>query len=113
MLRSIMRDRISPWLFLSPTGRPWMSRLVAKRFKEIVKSAKLSEHFTPHTMRHTYARRHLEAGSSLEWLQRQLGHEDFRITNDLYGRSARISDKAAADRLDDGYSKRRLKWEEK
>jgi integrase len=112
MLRGIMRDRISPWLFLNEHGRPFKPRAVARRFKEVIKIAKLPEHFTPHSFRHTYATRALEAGCSIEWIKAQLGHEDLRITDKLYGRWAKISDKEAADRLDDGWAKRqgKLEW---
>jgi integrase len=104
MLAGIMRDRISPWLFIRNDGRHWTQSMVQKQFRKILTAAKLPTHFSPHSFRHTYAVRALEAGCSLEWLQRQLGHEDLRITNDLYGRSARISDKAQADRLDNGHA---------
>jgi integrase len=122
MLDRVMRERKkqifaegwrygADWLFLNPHGRTWTPRLVAKRFKKIIASAKLPKHFTPHSLRHTFARRHLEAGSNLQWLQRQMGHRSMGITNDLYGKWARISDKAAADRLDNGYAKRQGKLE--
>jgi integrase len=113
MLRSIMRDRISPWLFIRRDGKRWTPRLVARRFKAIVQAAKLPAHLTPHSMRHTFARRHLEDGARLEWLSRQMGHRRIGITVDLYGKWARISDKAQADRLDNGHPQRRLKWDEK
>jgi integrase len=111
MLASIMRDRISPWLFMRDDGRPWTTRAVDKRFKKIVKSAKLPQHLTPHSMRHTFAKRHLEAGARVEWLSRQMGHRRIGITIDIYGKWARMSDKEAADRLDNGWAKRQGKLE--
>jgi integrase len=111
MLDSVMRDRIAPWLFMRKNGRPWTAREVAKRFKQIIKNAKLPQHLTPHSMRHTFAKRHLEAGARVEWLSRQMGHRRLGITFELYGKWARISDKAAADRLDNGWAKRQGKLE--
>jgi len=124
MLARVLRERndrrmregwrdFAPELFLNRHGRPWLPSKIAARFKKIVKSANLPEHFTPHSMRHTFARRHLELGATAEWLSRQMGHKRIGITMDLYGRWAQISDKAAADRLDDGYAakQRRLEWE--
>jgi len=42
--------------------------------------------FTPHSLRHTYASRHISDGVSPEYVRRQLGHANIGITLDLYGR---------------------------
>jgi integrase len=73
---------------------------VAGQFKESLKAANLPEHHTPYSLRHTFAKLHLEAGTSPVYVQRQLGHANISITVDRYGKEARPSDLAAADRLD-------------
>jgi integrase len=110
MIRKVTKDRIAPWLFMCG-DRHWTPSMVNKRIKRILKAAKLPKHFSAHSFRHTYATRALEKGCSLEWLRRQLGHEDLRITDKLYGGSARISDKAQADRLDNGHATRQGRLE--
>lgn len=40
---------------------------------------------TFHSFRHTYARRALQAGASIAWLQRQLAHSSITVTVDRYG----------------------------
>lgn len=42
------------------------------------------EHITPHTFRHTFATRGLEAGISLKVMQTILGHSSLAMTADLY-----------------------------
>ena len=41
-------------------------------------------HFSCHTLRHTYATRLLEAGSSIKFIQVQLGHSEIATTMDTY-----------------------------
>lgn len=41
-------------------------------------------HFSCHTLRHTYATRLLEAGSSIKFIQVQLGHSEIATTMDIY-----------------------------
>jgi integrase len=38
-----------------------------------------------HSFRHTFAKRAMERGLQLTWLQRQLGHSTIQVTNDIYG----------------------------
>ena len=47
--------------------------------------ASLPEHFTPHSLRHTYASLMLSKGAKLLWVSRQLGHADPSITLRVYG----------------------------
>ena len=43
------------------------------------------EERTFHSLRHTYARLVLEAGASIEWLSRQMGHSSTAVTQNVYG----------------------------
>ena len=42
-----------------------------------------------HSFRHTCARVVLENGKTLFWLQRQLGHSSYGVTENVYGHLAR------------------------
>jgi len=58
---------------------------VRKAMDRILAVAKLS-HFSPHDLRHTFASQHLQAGTPVDWVQRQLGHASISLTVDTYGR---------------------------
>ena len=114
-LREVLRGMSREWkeaklkglnppelVFVNRYGRRWAK--VDARFKVIAKATGLDGlGFTPHSFRHTCARLLLEAGKPLVYIQRLLGHESMAITNDLYGRWARISDKDAVNALDNGF----------
>ena len=69
-------------------------------FKRVLKRAELPAHFSPHTLRHTFAVIHVNAGATPAWLQAQLGHSSLTVTLDTYARWWRLRDLEAADRLD-------------
>ena len=54
---------------------------------------------TFHSFRHTSARIALETGSSIHWLQRQLGHSSAAVTANVYGHFAREARKLEAAKL--------------
>lgn len=90
------------WVFCSSNGKPLCSRsYVSGRFKQILEASELPLHFTPHSLRHTFACLHLQKGVNPVYVQKQLGHSSIQMTVDLYGSWFPISDKAAADALDD------------
>jgi integrase len=72
---------------------------VRAAFQRVLRKAGLPVHFTPHGLRHTYARLQLEGGASLKYVQQQLGHRTISITADLYGRHADLGSRATADAL--------------
>jgi integrase len=88
------------WAFCSSTGGPLIAWHVEQAFKRVLKAAGLPLHFTPHSLRHTYASLLLQQGESPVYVQRQLGHHSITLTVDTYGRWLPMGNKAAVDRLD-------------
>jgi hypothetical protein len=66
-----------------------------------VKKAGLPTHFTPHSLRHTFASLLLQQGESPAYVQRQLGHASIKLTVDTYGKWLPMGNLAAVDRLDE------------
>lgn len=89
-----------PWIFTSRAGGPAHHGRIDADFKIALAGAGLSSHFTPHCLRHTFASLHLQAGESIYWVSRQLGHASIRITVDLYGRWLPPGNLEAAARLE-------------
>jgi integrase len=68
---------------------------------ETLKTARLSLHFSPHCLRHTFASLMLQQGESPAYVQRQLGHASIQLTVDTCGQWLPLGNKAAVNRLDD------------
>jgi integrase len=92
---------VPPWVFCTQAGTPFDLAFVQRRFKRVLKAARLPLHFTPHCLRHSYASLMLQAGESPVYVQRQLGHASIKLTVDTYGKWLPMGNKAAVDRLDD------------
>lgn len=88
--------RRSPWLVYPDSGGPTtlgaqtdrrqVDNRVRRVMARVLRRAKLPTHFTPHSLRHTYASLLLQRGESLLYVSRQLGHATIKLTADLYGR---------------------------
>lgn len=91
---------LPPWVFCSAARTPIQETLIRKAFSRILKAAGLPRHFTPHCLRHTYATLLLQQGTSIAYVQRQLGHASIQLTVDTYGKWLPIHDKTAIDLLD-------------
>src|SRR5262245_13496962 len=74
---------------------------IRRAFARTLRGADLPGHFTPHSLRHTFASLLLQQGESPVYVQRQLGHASIKLTVDTYGRWLPMGNKAAVDRLDD------------
>jgi len=70
-------------------------------FRRVLKRAKMPAHFSPHSLRHTFASLLLQQSESPVYVQRQLGHASIKLTVDTYGKWLPMGNKAAVDRLDD------------
>ncbi len=77
-----------PWLFPSLTDptRPRTHSVTGKAFRRDLASAGLPLHFTPHSLRHSFASILLAAGVSPVYVQEQLGHKSIELTVGTYGR---------------------------
>lgn len=96
----------SPWLLLpdwpvAPTFGTVSATThrLRRAMARILKAARIPEHFTPHGLRHTFARLLLERGEDLLYVSRQLGHSGIAITADRYGHWARVRARAGGANL--------------
>ncbi len=99
--RAVATERLGPGLFTNARGRPLDYARVRRVFVDAVVRAGLPRHFTPHSLRHTFASLLLQEGRSPAYVQRQLGHASIALTVDTYGRWLPHRDLAAVDGLDD------------
>jgi integrase len=60
----------------------------------LLKRAKLPLHFSPHSLRHTFASLPLQQGESPVYVQRPLGHASIQLTVDTHGKWLPMGNKA-------------------
>lgn len=88
-------------VFCTRRGDPLTEDRIRATMARALKGAGLSEHLTPHCLRHTYASLMLQGGESPAYVQRMLGHASIKLTVDTYGKWLPMGNPAAANRLDD------------
>jgi integrase len=95
-----------PWLFypeMGPTpGRKAEARTVKtvrRAMARVLKLAGLPQHFTPHSLRHSFGSQLIAAGVSPAYVQQQMGHRSISMTVDIYGSWLPIRSEGAVDGL--------------
>ena len=79
---------------------PYPEDWIRRSFKGIARRAGLAAHWTPHSLRHTFAVMLMQRGAPLPYVKEQLGHSSIQITVDIYGRWLPTGDKGFVDALD-------------
>lgn len=74
---------VSPYLFVSRTGRRLNRERIWAIIKEAALTAGIKKEIHPHTLRHSFATHLLENGADLRAIQEMLGHSDI-ATTELY-----------------------------
>jgi integrase/recombinase XerD len=67
-------------LFLNRNGRRITRQAFWLRLKRAARAAGISDHITPHTLRHSFATHMLRGGASLRHVQEMLGHASIATT---------------------------------
>ena len=80
--------------------QPWHFDYVTHRFKHYIRKAGLSEQYSLHSLRHTYATHLRQKGVPLDIVQKLLGHASSRTTDESYDHSVALHFRAQADLID-------------
>lgn len=65
-------------------GQPLTIAGVHKMLRELAKKAGVTGRFNPHSFRHSFARRYIEAGGDVSTLAKIMGHSNTAITTQVY-----------------------------
>ncbi len=76
----LLADRPCEAVFLSRTGRPLDRSNIWRLVRKYAKTAGITGHLSPHTLRHSFATHLLVGGADLRIVQELLGHADLTTT---------------------------------
>jgi integrase len=74
------------FIFTEPEGGPLDRRTFERAFARVLGKAGLGPHYSPKSLRHTYASLMISEGANLVYVSRQMGHASVGITERVYTR---------------------------
>jgi len=98
---------LGPWVFRRPSGERLTHSGVGEQMKKILGHGNLPTHFSPHSLRHTFASVHIKLGTDITYLKEQLGHSSILMTYDIYGHWLNKSSASAARRFQEALGSRK------
>ena len=87
-------------LFIQSDGKPINPDTINYWLGKFIKRHSL-EHFTPHSLRHTFSTLQISAGVDIRTLQARTGHAQASTLTNIYAHSIKSATEAASDVLDD------------
>lgn len=84
----ILRRRLSPYLFVTRSGRPMTRQAFWQLLRRRARASGLERWIHPHMLRHAFATHLVEGGADLRAVQLMLGHADISTT-EVYTHVAR------------------------
>lgn len=87
-------------LFIQADGKPIFPDTINYWLQKFIEKHGL-EHFTPHSLRHTFSTLQIMAGVNLKTLQARTGHSQVSTLTDIYAHTIRTAEEAATDILED------------
>ena len=88
-LALLPRGKADDYVLLAPQGGPIRQPVFYPHWKRAAAAVNMEPTPRVHDLRHTFASWHIQAGTPLPVIQRQLGHESITTTVDTYGHLAR------------------------
>jgi integrase len=87
-------------LFIKADGKPINPDTINYWFNKFIEKHGL-EHFTPHSLRHTFSTLQIMAGVNIRTLQQRTGHAQASTLTNIYAHAIKTAEEAAAEVLDD------------